>query len=108
MKTCPNCGYDFARNEPFKDGNWLVTSTRTFWKDVQVPLTAQQAEMVFAVAKAHPQVIRNEAVIAKLGLEDVKSPENQLSVVYHRARKALMEYGCPVDRQHGVGFYWSG
>lgn len=101
---CPCCGYDLARSQPIELGDWrLDVQGNVALRSAAVPLSQQQAQFLFTLAKAHPRIVPHDAMIARISVGEVES--NILPVIVHRLRKMLGDE-CPIETVRDAGYRW--
>jgi hypothetical protein len=110
MNICPHCGFDLERNSDITWGKWRLRPAQTFYEDRKLPLTAQQSEFLFALAKCQGRPLDNAVMYERLTNGSAANPRNMPSVIRHRIHLVMKELNIPdpVAVQHGKGYYWNG
>lgn len=102
---CPTCGTDLERDIVIdRDGLHLdPRTTEVRWQDKPVHLNRGEFTVLYALVKAAPHLVTQNALAERLGYEGDLVKQNVHQRVTH-IRKALP--GSPICTLWGRGFAW--
>lgn len=106
--VCPHCGYDLLRDEPIilNDFSMIGPDYPLCYKTKPVRgLTQAQREIVWALMKACPRVLRYDVLLERLGSIGTR---NIIAVHTSRMRAIFQEQGIPMAAVNiwGRGWMW--
>ena len=102
---CPHCGYNFDADTPLECGDWLLTPTSARLRGEDMGLTAGEAGVLYAIARANGEGVSTEAILNRTSDSE---NSNVVSVKLCRARKKIGEQRWPVVSGRGRrgGYRW--
>jgi len=107
-RFCPNCGYDVERYEKaITIGRLTVTEDGVMVDGKPFHMTTDQVRLLRTIALAAPHPVRMDALILRLGKEDLEDPANNIQVQLSRVRHALRFAGLPegtLQNLYGRGY----
>lgn len=100
---CPHCGFDLVADAPLISGEWTLSPGLAVLGGELLMLSAQEAALLFTLAKARGAPVRVEVIGARIsGCED---PAALASVVLSRVA-AKLGTSTPFENVWGRGYRW--
>lgn len=85
--TCSHCGHSLSHDLPVVIGDWNIDpSGVTTFKGQRIPLTAQENEVLFVIAKARGKAVNNLSIEIRIGFE---GDSNIVTTTISRVRKKM-------------------
>lgn len=109
MNLCPHCGGDICLDEAIESGPLkMLPYGAATWNGEPLPLTRQQAALLFALLKANGAPVSRLALAERMGCES-DDPSNTVDVQLCRMRQTFAQAGTvlPVETVRGVGLRWA-
>lgn len=103
IPMCPHCGYDFDKDKPIWNNEWLLTPFSCLWNGIPVELTSQQYSVLYAIGKSGKTPIGPDALLNRTS-ESYRT--NLVHVVIYSLRRKLPT--LPIETVRGRGYRWAG
>jgi DNA-binding response OmpR family regulator len=103
LTCCPTCGGKLENSGTVVD----LDSNHIMHKDKATFVPAQIAELLYALHKRMPAMVRKEALIAAIwgaGDEPPGGADNSLSVYVHKANQRIASLGLVIENTWGKGY----
>ena len=95
MKVCPCCGTDIVLDAPIIMNDYAMSGAGypLFHGRQQIKLTPAQALICWSLMKAYPGYVTINALVERLGADDVKNPENLIRVHMSHMKQRFRDHG---------------
>jgi len=104
---CPHCQYDLKADEVIKrDGFTLDPRGAVTYNGKEIKLTKAQKCILFSLAKADGRRLSSYDLADRCCYYETAHVSNAIKMHISLLRKRLSGLPCPVQNEHGVGYYW--
>jgi DNA-binding response OmpR family regulator len=104
MNICPHCGYNLEADKPIERGPWSLSLEAAYYKGARVPLTATQAAILYALARAN-RYLTAEALMNRVTDTESDDPGNLIGAHIAHIRKRLGSLS-PIETGWRRGYRW--
>jgi len=104
---CPHCQYDLKADTIIeRDGFTLDPRGAVTYNGQEIKLTKTQKCILFSLAKANGRRLSSYDLADRCCYYDASNANKEFKMHISLLRKRLSHVQCPVQTDHGVGYYW--